>query len=174
MGPGHMKWMPHLDGNVNFVMQGNETWLNAASLMELVQELQAVLDRQQMPQVAMGRGLFSHFFKFLFVGLIWFACMLILGMNEMFSLLPICGFGGIALLACVSFWSMRRRRQQLLEGVASMREAFQTFAAEWNRRPDHAMLELSYRSGSTDPPYFELSPAAAMAQPSQALHMNNV
>mmetsp|Transcript_83492 Transcript_83492/g.244774 ORF Transcript_83492/g.244774 Transcript_83492/m.244774 type:complete len:179 (+) Transcript_83492:260-796(+) len=174
-----MPFAPQMDGNLNFVLQGNEGWLSAVTLTTLVDELRTLLASQQFPHplgLALGNGR-RTFCQFAVAAFVWFAAMVALGgsvlsaeSTMLFSLLPIAGFGGLLCLGVWAFTRVGSQRRQLLAAVETMARTLQSFAEAWSSRPENAMLDLTYKTGMTDPSYFELSPAAAMAVAGQALY----
>lgn len=183
--PSQAKWVAQLDGNMGYVLQGNQAWLNQTTLTSLLQELNMTLATQEGPfaQVLIGnQRMCCNFARYVVFGLLWFAACAIL-MNLRFScgaydedcaiplwLLPVVGFAGPIMLFVSAFRSMRERQHQLLGTFRALTVALQTFAHTWTNRQEHSSLELTYRTGLSDPSYFELTPAAAMAVPAQALY----
>eukprot|EP00929_Paragymnodinium_shiwhaense_P080530 TRINITY_DN42001_c0_g1_i1.p1 TRINITY_DN42001_c0_g1~~TRINITY_DN42001_c0_g1_i1.p1 ORF type:complete len:256 (-),score=19.16 TRINITY_DN42001_c0_g1_i1:129-896(-) len=171
---GAFKYAACLDANMGFLLQGNEHWLNQATLTYLMEELGTLLARQPVPAVAQ-QG-FRNFRMFALGGVLWFILMMILGSASFGPdasvppvLMPICGFGGLILIFVCTLTNLRQQHGELLQGFNNLQVTLQGFADDWTRRPEQqGLFQLTFRCGMTSMAYFELSPAAPTANPMQA------
>jgi len=168
---------------MDVVMQGNHGWIQAVTIDNLMQELATHGSNEAnfngMNAVMNGTRRFAMIVAamlLLFVlqaclGYVWFSSR---GTVVPFWVLPVVGFSGVLLLAFCSFTSMHYMMQRTIEAARANDNAMVELAAAWSRRPENGTLELTFRSGRSFPTYFELSPACARPQPTQALHFSPV
>jgi len=191
--PQEVAWIPQLDGNLDFVLTGNETWLNVAVLESLLEELrQFGMQLGPNPLVkAAGNGMSAvgNGMVLMAVGMLaWFIMSAVLmhssfdsfgeniGRNSFiifagFIVLVVCGFSRI-------ISGTGNTYRELTTHLQATADACANFARTWSSKPENSMYDLTYRMGMTEPTYFELSPVASrtiappgvVADPTQAMY----
>lgn len=172
-------WRPELDGNMDFVMCGNHSWIQAVTIDNLMQELATNgSDGMNSSGLNLGRNMMKSSLIIMSAMVLWFVFQLVFcelsyssnGALVLFWCLAVVGFGGILLIAFYAFTSMYCVWKRTVQVARAIDCALVELAASWNRRPENCLFELTFRSGRSYPIYFELSPACGRPEPTQALH----